>query len=51
MGKDFLPNVLEITFIKKILSREKKKIKKYFPIKGLDYPSNPYLKDIFFGFK
>ena len=51
VGKDFLPNVLEITFIKKTLSKEKKKINKSYPIKKLDYPSNLYLKDISFRFK
>lgn len=45
-----LPEILEITFINRNYSPKKPKFVKSFPIKGLDFPNNPFKKDLFFLF-
>jgi len=48
--KNGLPIILEITLINKKLFRSKNYFVNNFPIKNLDFPNNPLLKDISFSF-
>lgn len=45
-----LPAVLEITLLNQKFLPNKLEYKNNFPIKGLDFPNNPYLKDLNFSF-
>ena len=45
-----LPIILELTLINKKLSKKHVKYNNKFPLKKLDYPNNPYKKDISFKF-
>ena len=49
--KNGLPIVLEITLLNKKYSPSKIEYVDNFPIKGLDFPNNPFLKDIEFSFR
>ena len=49
--KNGLPIILEITLINKKFSPNKIEYVDDFPIKGLDFPNNPFLKDIEFSFR
>ena len=47
-----LPIILEITFLnKKYINEKKVEYINKFPIKGLDYPCNPYKEDLIFSFE
>ena len=47
-----LPIILEITFLnKKYINEKKVEYINKFPIKGLDYPCNPYKEDLTFSFE
>ena len=45
-----LPCILEITLINKKYAPKNPEHINHFPIKGLDYPSNPYKEDLAFSF-
>jgi len=49
--KNGLPIILEITLINKKFSPDKIEYVDNFPIKDLDFPNNPFLKDIEFSFR
>jgi len=49
--KNGLPIILEITLLNKKFSPNKIEYVDNFPIKDLDFPNNPFLKDIEFSFK
>tara|TARA_B100001013_G_scaffold340396_1_gene263555 strand:+ start:242 stop:1072 length:831 start_codon:yes stop_codon:yes gene_type:complete len=49
--KNGLPIILEITLINKKFAPNKVEYVDNFPIKDLDYPNNPFLKDIEFSFR
>ena len=49
--KNGLPIILEITLINKKFSPDKIEYVDDFPIKDLDFPNNPFLKDIEFSFR
>ena len=49
--KNGLPIILEITLLNKKFSSNKGEYVNNFPIKGLDFPNNPFLEDIEFSFK
>ena len=49
--KNGFPIVLEITLLNKKYSPSKIEYVDNFPIKGLDFPNNPFLKDIEFSFR
>ena len=49
--KNGLPIVLEITLLNKKFSPSKIEYVDNFPIKNLDFPNNPFLKDIEFSFR
>ena len=46
-----LPIALEMTFINKNIQADEGDYVNNFPIKNLDYPNNPYKKDLTFSFK
>ena len=51
VNEEGLPNVIEITFLKKgKINTLKKKYKYNFPIKNLDFPCDPLNKDIEISF-
>tara|TARA_Y100000590_G_C15530012_1_gene942780 strand:+ start:205 stop:1005 length:801 start_codon:yes stop_codon:yes gene_type:complete len=45
-----LPMIIEMTLLNKKYSENKSEYVYNFPIKGLDYPNNPYKEDLFFSF-
>ena len=49
--KNGLPIILEITLLNKKLIANKTDYVDNFPIKDLDFPNNPFLKDIIFSFR
>ena len=52
LGTNSLPKTLEITLLNyNIFFKNNKRINKKFPIKDLDYPNNPFKKDIEIIFK
>ena len=46
-----LPMIIEMTLLNKKLIANKSDYVDNFPIKDLDFPNNPFLKDIIFSFK
>ena len=46
-----LPIILEITLLNKKYAPKNVEYVSNFPIKGLDYPNNPYKEDLIFNFQ
>ena len=49
-SNDGIPNVLELTFVNKNLFNKNYPPIKHFPIKGLDFPCNPFKPEIILNF-